>query len=94
MIIGRKILARHAIRLHRSDTMGQITALGLHPVGGGRVALRQVLTPIERGTAGPAQEVDPHGLTERLVRSRPRKAKDIRFIPVERMRGRAVVEIL
>ena len=30
------------------------------------MALRQVLTPIEREATGRAQEVDPHGLTERL----------------------------
>ena len=30
------------------------------------MALRQVLAPFEREVAGPAQEVDPHGLTERL----------------------------
>ena len=30
------------------------------------MALRQVVAPIEREAAGPAQEVGPHGLTERL----------------------------
>ncbi len=30
------------------------------------MALPQVLAPIEREAAGPAQEVDLHGLTERL----------------------------
>ena len=36
---------RGAIRPHRSDTMGHISALCLQSVGGGIVALRQVLAP-------------------------------------------------
>ena len=50
MIVGRELLTRHAIRPHRSGTMGHII---------------RCFPPIEREAAGPAQEVDPHCLPER-----------------------------
>ena len=79
MIVGRKVLTRRDTP-HRSDTMGHI----IRSVPPSRWRCKSgtssgVCPAIEREAAGPAQEVDPHGLTERL---RPRTSNTVEWNPV------------
>ena len=92
MIVDRKILARHAIGPHLPDTMGHIIRSVPPPRWRGKVALRQVLTPIEREGTGRAQEVYPHGLTERLRPFTATKGQRHPFHPGGKNGGKNVAE--
>ena len=79
MIVSHEVLPHHAIRPYRSDTTGRFSTQCLHPmeVKGWRFVGCPVA--IEREAVGSAQEVDPHGLTERL---RPRTSNTVEWNPV------------
>ena len=66
MIVNREVLTHLAIRPYRSDNHRSRFDFVPPSDGGERVKLLRCLLPIEHEAAGPAQEVDPHGLTERL----------------------------
>ena len=69
MIVGRKVLTR-SLRGTRSDRIvptpwGISSALCLHSHWRWKSGASSGTPPIEREAAGPAQEGNPHGLTER-----------------------------
>ena len=66
MIVSREVLTHHAIRPYSSDNHGSLLGSVPRSHGGERWHFVGCPVAIEREAVGSAQEVDPHGLTERL----------------------------
>ena len=79
-IVSLEVLTYHAIRPYRSNNHGSLLGSCLHPMEVKGWHFVGCSVAIEREAIGPAQDVDPHGSTERL---HPPTSRIVQYIPFQ-----------